>query len=402
MMKLSTLKLQSIKLAYPTALLPIEDQPEKTNIFVGIGLWSKTHGLTAGLPIDVLSIIITADQLRKQLPPESSIIYLYIADNLALDARADHPEIEENTIIAKRDETIQLIREICAWLQISHVVIEDSRILANNDNYQKTLEEVKARYAEQAVPEVTFSKTTENYLLEQTALIGFYQLEKNCAVKISWCFNEKIIHHEPIKIIVDGVEAKDFDELWFDAFYQLYLGISHPIGFVYTPAGLSLEVSSKNSCAPYFAKNQALHPRILFGDSLETLKGSKITPGKITKTTTTGPSKKRKDTKKEEPVLEDRYKLPPKFKNFMLALLQELKINYGIKIKSRKNESNPLIIIEDLVNVANLGYSISLQHETHDEDCKKEKNLFSFFKGQQAAKQINCTLEENLSPGNNN
>lgn len=290
------LKLDKIKLAYPTALLPKENQDTKKNVFVGFGLWSKSHGLTTGLPIDILGMIITADQIRNQLD-KTGTIYIYVADNLALEARTDNPDILEEDIITKRDQIIQRTNELCTWLHIENVVIEDSRALTNSPTYQEIVRAVKASHSNSRIPEL--EPTTENYVLKQTALIGFYQSERNCAAKISWCFDEKIIPNESTQIIQKGLANKNFDELWFDAFYQLYLGQSHPIGFIYTHPGISLEKSTKNTCAPYFAKNQESHPRVLFGDSLETLTGTESTPGKIERRTTIGPSKKKEPQKQK-------------------------------------------------------------------------------------------------------
>jgi hypothetical protein len=364
------LKLDDIKVCYPTAILPPQDEG-KSNIFLGVGLWSKTHGLTAGIPIDILSMIITADKLRKQIDPLRSKIYLFIADNFALESRSNHPEISEKAILEQRDKTIQVINELCQLLKIENVVIEDSRILKDCDLYQEIAQEAAQKHhALFAGKEL--EKTTENYVIKQTALIGYYSAKKNCALKISWCFDPHKIGTHSKLIIEQGIATKSYDELWFDAYYQLYLGERYPIGFVYTPPGVALNSAAKNTCAPYFAKNQLEFPRVLFGDSIESLIGNEKA-GKIPVKLSHGRSQKKGNAKVET------------YFQFMLVILNELKETYGdcIPISSKKEEYKEITIIEDLAKIANFSAFLEQKKQLFCGNEIKEMNYkrtnFPFF-----------------------
>ena len=386
--------LDNIKVCYPAALLPKQNEEGKLNVFVGFGLWSKSHGLSAGLPVDILTMLITADRLRNQISPETGCIYVYIADHLALESREDQPDIGINDILARRDETIRIVHEVCEWLKIKNVVIEDSRALEHSA-YPQILHEVESRQSSPCIQEANLDKTTENYVLKQTALIAFYQQEKNCAIKVSWCFNKDQITHDSRQIINDGIKNNSYDELWFDAYYTQLLEENYAIGFVYTQSGISLNNGgSKNTSSPYFAKNQTDFPRILFGDSIEALKGNEIIAGKITRTASNGASVKKGSAKTEKPVIQFKYQLPPTFKKFNLAILEELKENYAgsITIKSRKQESDVLTIIHDLAQVANLGKLVF--RENNEKTAKSSCRPGLFDKTNQQAINANRSLNK--------
>ena len=60
---------------------------------MGIGLWSKKDGLSIGLPVDIMQMLIPArffqQEFAKSNPGKSPKVYLLIADSMAIDEGAD-------------------------------------------------------------------------------------------------------------------------------------------------------------------------------------------------------------------------------------------------------------------------------------------------------------------------
>ena len=130
-MKLSKLKTDSI-CCHPITKLPQEIDDKKINVFLGIGLWSKVHGLSLGLPIDVLLMLITADRLRNQVDAGAGNIYLLIADSLAMESISDCPGTTLGDVLIRRDQYIQIIKQVCNTLKIKRVIIEFSSTIAKD------------------------------------------------------------------------------------------------------------------------------------------------------------------------------------------------------------------------------------------------------------------------------
>lgn len=320
-MKLSKLKTDSI-CCHPITRLPQDIDDNKINVFLGIGLWSKVHGLSLGLPIDVLLMLITADRLRNQMDSGAGNIYLLIADSLAMESISDCPGTTLGDVLIRRDQTIQIIKQVCNTLKIKRVIIEFSSIIAKDEGYQKTEGIILSneKYKNLVQKDKELGSTTQNYILKQTALVAFYSSMRNCGLKISWCHDARTINN--------GVNSETRDEPWFDAYYRQICGDSMPIGFVYTHSGMQLNKERSTTCVPYCAANKE-DTRLLFGDTLEQIK-----------------TKLPVDDK-------GKYALSKNMRSAMLVLIYEL--NGYLEMGSGKNESNVITIIEDLAKITTLG-----------------------------------------------
>lgn len=324
-MKISELRLDGIGRCYPNIRAQIDDTYGKKNVFMGVGVWSNKYGLSKGLPICVLSMLLMAHQLRQQLNPEKpGLIHVLLADSLALESMSAHPDINRDMIIARCEEYHDRLQEVCRKLKIDGVRFIRSSDIVTHSSYLEIERDIKESqaYVLHVLNNRELQPSHQNYILKQTALVAYYASIKNCALKISWCQDETSISK--------GLMSKAFDEPWFDAHYDLLLPRAHPIGFVYTHSGIQLNPEQSTTCVPYCAANDH-DTRLFLGDTLDQVQ-IKIPKNK------THP---------------ERYDMSRKLKREILALLNSLRA--FMPITSGKNESHYDLILEDLAKITALG-----------------------------------------------
>src|ERR1700733_12668748 len=77
----------------------ITPKDNQLNIFMGIGLWSVRDGLSEGLPIDVMQMLLSATMMRSQILEanrgKSSKIIVLIADSMAVREGADKERVSQ-------------------------------------------------------------------------------------------------------------------------------------------------------------------------------------------------------------------------------------------------------------------------------------------------------------------
>lgn len=284
---------------------------EKNNVYMGIGVWSKMHGLSKGLPICFLNLLIRADKERNKLG--SGKIFILIADSLALDSRSDHIEVTPDDIHERVEQYIQIIESLCAELLIENVEIERASKINETEAYQKIEKELKILLLETLRMEHG-DTTTSEYILHQTALSKYYATLKNCAFKIGWRYTSE----------------KSFDEPWFDKYCKR---IGLPIDFVYAEAGIGIDIRQKQKqpryCVPYSAADPGVD-RFLFGEDREVL------------------LRKLKNDKDDTGLLRSRA-----IKKSLSHLFAELK-GYVSSIRSSVDNTNLDLLMLDLINVAAL------------------------------------------------
>ncbi len=340
-----TLQLDKLKVCHKDYIPPQNCGSTTSNVFVGLGLWSKTHSITKTIPIDILLMIVAGDKLRQQINPNSTL-FIYVADNLAIDAIEERDEDAvlklKEAIKEQCHKTKTMVRNVLVNLKIKNAVVEDSNAL-NKDIYLNYKKEISKQYHDLNLSGLEASSV--QYIINQTALIQYYHKEKNCAYKVSWCYDPSRIKLKPDEITKEQDCKKIlFDELWFDAYYLLLNATESAIGFIYTHSGRAVHGPDGNKTAfpPYYAGEPHLFPRISFNDTVEEIR-----------------EKLQYDIKIKDDIKSYHYRFIPTFKNLTLLLLFALK-DYQLELVSKVYESNSEKLFKDLVNIAQLGTCLTV------------------------------------------
>lgn len=225
------------------------------NIFMGIGLWSVKDGLSEGLPIDVMQMLLSAAMLRSQIletnPSKSSKVIVLIADSMAVREGADKEKVSQIAQIYKKS-----LESLLGLLNL-----KESAEIALSSNletcllYQEVLENIHmSKKLEQLKKE---DEIHYNYVLTQTAITSYMCKHEQAGVKIGWICSESKIHLEE----QSAQSLKHWDELKFDRWCQKVCKDS-PMQYLYTKAGLKQSTLGKHihvrEGCPYtaFAKDQ--------------------------------------------------------------------------------------------------------------------------------------------------
>lgn len=218
--------------------LPASD---KNNLYMGIGLWSNTNGLSQGLPIDVIKMLLAAAIMRLLIvtanPDRKPKITLLIADSLAIAEGADAGKVRSLVSVYK-----QCLKPLLKLLNIH----EDTKIvraakLTATPEYQAIKKEVKNEIeTNPSLLEYSKGKDPEHYryIRTQTAITEYMYRHADVGVKVGWRKKEcKVTRTGKISMI-------QWDELKFDAIYRTVCPQSN-MSNLYTRAGLKMEKIEK-------------------------------------------------------------------------------------------------------------------------------------------------------------
>lgn len=252
-----------------TEYLHLNEESKEINIFMGIGFISGRDGLSQGLPIDILNMIIVADQVRLKLLPVKSTIHLLIADHMAYQhLNREELFLAKNVAKCYQDHMVALLRSLDLLdkvnIHLSSQVIEDERFQAilkvlreqdigglpkSEDNLALNILTCQNGYTE----------SHRFYFVNQTALGKFFKEVYQCQIKLGW---SKGSAHKVIS------RSEHYDEPHFDRFYRQIYG--HDLSFIYVDSGHNL--ANDASEVPYSAPNKGYqHARLLFGQKVASL-----------------------------------------------------------------------------------------------------------------------------------
>jgi hypothetical protein len=199
-------------LTYGNSIVMPKDNP---NIFMGIGLWSVKNGLSEGLPIDVMHMLLSATVMRAKImeenPGKSSKVILLIADSMAIREGADKNKVSQLVQIYKKslEPLLDLLK-----IKDSYEIILSSD-LENRIQYKKTLESIKNS------PIVKQLKIDDpihyKYIRTQTTITHYMNQYENVGIKLGWLCAES---SQQLKGQVSAQSLKHWDELKFDRWYQ--------------------------------------------------------------------------------------------------------------------------------------------------------------------------------------
>lgn len=246
-----------------TQYLHLGEKYEEINIFMGIGFISGRDGLSQGLPIDILNMIIVADEVRLKLSPAKPVIHLLIADHMAYQhLNGEELLLAKNVAKGYQENIVALLRSLSLQdyvnIHLSSEVIEDERFQMILKNLQSKEARDVAKSEDNLAVDVLscqkkYTASHRFYFLNQTALVKYFKEVFQCHIKIGWSKGSTY------KTILC---SEHYDEPHFDRFYQqVYV---NDLSFVYVDSGHNLQndASEVPYCAP---KKGNQHLRILFG-----------------------------------------------------------------------------------------------------------------------------------------
>lgn len=244
----------------------------KLNIFVGIGLWSKVHKLSIGLPVDVIKMLLTAAVLRAKMmdadPGKRSTVILLIADSMAIHEGAAEEGIKER--VAKITEVYKRgLRSLLHQLNLgdSSLIILSSE-LERSKHYQTALKYV----TDSPVVQTLQTEDPEHcaYIRTQTAITRYMHQYGHAGIKVGWIFSKALREQLSSKAL--------WDELKFDELCKIICP-DLKMQYLYARAGLKKlksgkQVKFEESC-PYTAFSGYLRSLVLSNAKIEKI-GSQV------------------------------------------------------------------------------------------------------------------------------
>lgn len=203
----------------------VAPKDNETNIYMGIGLWSAKNGLSEGLPIDVMQMLLSVTLIKAHLKKPSKI-FLLIADSMAISEGADKEAVTRLVAIYKR--SLEPLLELLNVLKSCEIILASE--LQASDQFKEVFRFVECAPA-------IIEKANHNYFVTQTAITRYMQIYKGVGVKVGW------IHAESKALIKGAVSAfglAQLDELKFDRFFEEIFRTS--IQYVYAKAGMKQPV----------------------------------------------------------------------------------------------------------------------------------------------------------------
>ncbi|MCC8462479.1 MAG: hypothetical protein LN546_04860 [Rickettsia endosymbiont of Ecitomorpha arachnoides] len=216
---------------------------EKPNICMGIGLWSKVNGLSIGLPIDVMHMLMTATILCNKNQSNNSKLIIILADSMAKEEGADINELR--SCIEAYKKALNNLLDILKMKEDTEIICLSS--LENNKDYENICESIKSNEKVQWL--TSNDPGHSKYIISQTAIINYLHIHKNVGVKIGWIYKES---NYPMAYSTIAAALKKWDELKFDRYYKEIC--SDKLEFLYCRAGIEkLNKGNIQEACPYIA-----------------------------------------------------------------------------------------------------------------------------------------------------
>lgn len=191
-------------------------------VFLGIGLCSKTQ-LSLGLPIDVLGMLLSAEEIRRRLQIPSLLVL--IADS---HARINHFDPWQIGKLSQRwSEVLGLIKDA---FSLSHMKIIRASTFHNSKEYMEIFSKLSARIASSEL----------DYFIEEISDMVYFNRNLGNMIKVGWTISSS------------GKSLSNFDEMAFDDCFRKWIG--NHLGFVYCKAGRVLDVQH-HKASPYIVSD---------------------------------------------------------------------------------------------------------------------------------------------------
>ncbi|MBU0456351.1 MAG: hypothetical protein KKA99_06235 [Gammaproteobacteria bacterium] len=204
------------------------------NLFLGLGLYSEKHGLSAGVPFDLVHFLLFAKRARKLISeqhPKSSLTIIIG------DAQAELSCPEEKAAIqalAKHyQEVLQILME-ALQMQVNTQIVFALAIEATAE-YSEIVNDLEQRFKtaqDLKIQSLLQDSAHFPYYFSQTATVRYMHLYQGVGYKISWLKERSKKTIEKKSLFSDTAVG---DELSFDVLYRTLYG--DRLGFLYTKSG---------------------------------------------------------------------------------------------------------------------------------------------------------------------
>jgi hypothetical protein len=191
-------------------------------ITMGIGL-SAQHTLSRGLPLDVLGMLLPAEELRRAAGAER--VVALIADRHALSNGFPRAYVQERAA-----HITLLLKRLRAALRLPLDILAADDV-HREATHQKLHAQIRERAGEQ-----------HPYLTLEAADTGYLHQRYGSIIKIGWALDRSLVPGEV------------YDERVFDERFREWVG--GPVGFAYARAGRTLDPRRPHA-APYVALDPA-------------------------------------------------------------------------------------------------------------------------------------------------
>ena len=249
----------------------ITPKDNQLNIFMGIGLWSVRDGLSEGLPIDVMQMLLSATMMRSQILEanrgKSSKIIVLIADSMAVREGADREKVSQLIEIYKR--SLRPLLDLLNLTESSEVILSSE--LEKCSQYQEALKSVEnSRIVKQLRVE---DEAHYAYVRTQTAITHYMNKYGHVGIKVGWICAES---SKQLTGRVSAQSLKQWDELKFDRWCEEICEGS-TMQYVYAKAGLKQSGKEKtvnvSEGCPYtaYSKDQRYIVRIQDKKDIKTI-----------------------------------------------------------------------------------------------------------------------------------
>ena len=191
------------------SLAGISNILEVNALYFGVGLCNGVPMLSAGLPIDVLSMVLSGEQI--DVPK-----HILVADNHATTNGFDTHSVDQ--LAGQYQETLQRAIEN---LGFSGWQVARASKIDQTPTYMELLRAIEASH---------------DYIRRELADMRWFNREHDVNLKVGWALNG----------------SKNSDETSFDQEFQRQFG--DPLGFIYVVPGRTFDPKRLRS-APYFCTN---------------------------------------------------------------------------------------------------------------------------------------------------
>lgn len=218
-------------------IAPLQDH--QLNIFMGIGLWSVRDGLSKGLPVDVMQMLLSAALMRSQImganQGRSSKVIILIADSMAIREGAEQEKVSLLVRIYKK--SLETLLDLLSIKESSEIILSSE--LESSNPYKEVLKSVKNSQIVRQLKEE--DETHYAYIRTQVAITRYMSIHGQAGIKVGWIFAES---SKQLQGRATAQSLKPWDELKFDR-WCVEICPDSTMQYLYTKAGLKQSGNDK-------------------------------------------------------------------------------------------------------------------------------------------------------------
>lgn len=219
------------------SLVTPKDHP--LNIFMGIGLWSVKDGLSKGLPVDVMQMLLSAALMRSQImeanPGRSSKVIILIADSMAIREGAEEEKV--SLLVRVYKKSLETLIDLLSEKESSEIVLSSE--LENSSVYNEVLQSIENSPILRQLKEE--DEAHYAYIRTQAAMTRYMNIHEQVGIKVGWIFAKS---SQQLKSRATAQLLKPWDELKFDRWCEEICPNS-TLQYLYTKAGIKQSENDK-------------------------------------------------------------------------------------------------------------------------------------------------------------